>query len=340
MHIIATAGPRTMEKKILKGIIDAGANIIRINCCHSKYEDFKWIIEEARSIKNDIYIMQDLSGEKIRVSNKLRYVMKIYDGEEVRFCPEDLYTEKSDNRQYGSKKIVPLNIQSNKIDLNKINSISMKDNTILFTIIDKNKTEIIAKVINGGIVRASKGCNIKGYSRKGDLSEKDKMDLKWGAQNSVDIICQSYVERSRDLEAIREYLLQMNIKEYKPYIWAKIESEKGVQNAEEIIQNSDGILIGRGDLIPETSILEVPFYEDKIIKCACKLHKGVILGTHILDSMKDGIRPNLAEIEAIYCYINKGIVGFLLAGETSIGKAPIKTVEYLKKVIEKALENK
>ncbi len=329
MYIIATVGPSTKEKRVIKEIIKSGANVLRLNFSHGNYEEFSEIIKTAKETDENIHILQDLSGKKIRVSSKLIYVLKVYDKERVLFCGEDIYKKEGQNGAFNSKKVIPLNLNNEFLINNNIEEITMKDNTMKFKILDKNSSGILTEAIKGGIVRAEKGCNIKGFKRDGiGLSLKDKKDLKWAMENKIDIISASFVERKEDICDLKKYIKTFN---FKPIIWAKIETPKGIKNIKEILEVSDGIIIGRGDLIPESSISYVPIYEDRVIKLS--RGKDIIIATHILNSMKEGKEASLSEIEGIFNHLKNGVNGFLLAGETSIGKVPISTVEFLSNLI-------
>ena len=194
-----------------------------------------------------------------------------------------------------------------------------------------------AKVVKGGIVRKGKGCNIKNLDRSVlSLSKEDKMAILWGIKNNVDIICQSFVENKEDVKSIKNFIDQHKTDDTNIKIWAKIETLNGVKNIDKIIEEADGIVIGRGDLIPETSIEDTPMYEEKIISEVSKnKDKDLVIATHLFNSMKVGKMPYLAEVESIYNFMRKGVTGFLLAGETSVGKAPVKTVKFLKNLIYK-----
>lgn len=335
MLVIATIGPSTNEKLILRDIIDSGANMIRLNFSHGRLDEFEENINIAKSIKSDIKIMQDLSGSKIRVSDKLPYIIKLYNGEEVFFCGEDSYKKRGYNSAFGSKKIIPLNISKRILNSNKVKSISMKDNTMNFEVLDKTDEWIKTKVIKGGVVRAGKGCNIKGLDRsKIPLSLKDRKDILWGINHNVDVVCQSFVESPSDVKKVKSYIKEVN-RNFNPKIWAKVETPIGIKNIDYILKEVDGVVIGRGDLIPEGSIEDTPIYENKVIEACVKNNKEVIVATHLLNSMKNGRKAELPEVESIYNFVNCGVSGFLLAGETSIGKVPIKTVDFLTKIIKK-----
>ena len=335
MLVIATIGPSTKEKQILREIIDSGANMLRFNFSHGKLEEFEETINIARSINKDILIMQDLSGSKIRVSYKLPYIIKLYNGEQVFFCGEDSYERVKHNLSYGSKKIVPLNISKEILNKNPIKCISMKDNTMFFEVLNTEEGFIKVRVKRGGVIRAGKGCNIKGLDRSNiGLSEKDKEDIKWGVNHNVDVICQSFVEKVKDIDMVKKYIAKES-KEFTPKIWAKVETPSGIRNIDNIVKRVDGVVIGRGDLIPECSIEETPIYEEKAIKTCRKYDKDIIIATQVLNSMKNGRRAEISEVESVYNFVNLGVSGFLLAGETSIGKVPVKTVHFLRELINK-----
>lgn len=333
MHIIATVGPRSEEKWVLKEFINKGVDILRLNCSHFNKEEFSNVVSYSREIKKDIHIMTDLCGEKIRVSPKLKDIYKIYNGETIYFCGEDFYTN-INIENLKDMKLIPLTIPAELLLNRCINNISMKDNTMNFEILEKKQGIIKAKVIRGGIVRSGKGCNIPDLKRDIPfLSEKDKNDIRWSIEKDIDIICQSYVESKEDMEFLKEYI-NIEFSDYKkPEIWAKVETPKGIKNLKEIIKVTDNVVIGRGDLVPEAGLLEAVKLEDKAIEYIVKNNKNIIMATNLLNSMKNGSRASLPEVESIYNFIKKGVRGFLLAGETSIGKAPIKTIDFLNKAI-------
>lgn len=334
MKIIATLGPKTTNREVIKELVDMGVDIFRLNFSHFYENQFKSMITIIKSIDKNISIMADLQGKKIRVDESLRNVFKIYENEIAYFCGYDYYSVSSENNK--NIKLIPLNINSEIISNNNIEKISMKDGTLNFKVIDKNKTLLKVKVINDGVIRGGKGCNIQKICFKNkDLSKKDKKSLKWAIENNIKIISQSFVEDKKDIEYIRKYINEINgdLKSIK--ILSKIENSLGVDNCNEIIKYSDGIIIARGDLIPECGLINSVNREfdllSKIKKCDKK--KEIIIATHILDSMKKGPIPNINELESIYNFIHLGVTGFLLASETSVGKYPIKSVEVLKKLI-------
>lgn len=335
MYIIGTVGPNVKDRTILKGIIDNGVNALRFNFIHGNEKEFLEFLNISKEINSDIKIILDLSGTKVRVSSDFEYIYKVYDDEEIYFCGEDKYDEVKNNISKMKIKIIPLNIKNEILYKKDYAQIGIKDNTMIFNVVDKTNGFIKAVTVRGGIIRKGKGCNIKDLERTIiSLSEKDKNAIKWGIKNEVDIICQSFVEDKDDIIEIKSFLNDNKLNQIKPKIWAKIETLNGVNNIKSILSEVDGIVIGRGDLIPETSIEDTPIYEEKIINEVNKdKNKDIIIATHLFNSMKSGKMPAISEVESIYNFIKAGATGFLLAGETSIGKAPIKTVEFLNKLI-------
>lgn len=330
MDIIATVGPKAKDKYIIKKLIENGTTIFRLNCSHFYKDQFEDVVRIIKKYHKGTKIMVDLCGRKIRVSQGLEYVYKIYKNEEVYFCSDFFYKEfKSLNKD---KKIIPLNISEKELVEGNIKSISMKDNTMKFKfieIINNNTIKVIS--LNEGVIRGGKGCNIvKENQKRYPLSLADKYNIDWAIRNNVDIICQSFVEDGEDIREIKEYINNISIID----IWAKVETAKGSDNILDIMKEVDTVVIGRGDLIPESDILKAVKLEKKILEACKKNKKNLIIGTHVLDTMKNGHQPNLNEVESINLFVEKNIKGFLLAGETSIGLAPLETVKFLKTAIE------
>ncbi len=333
MHIIATIGPKSTDKWIIKELIENGVDILRLNCSHFNKEEFEYVIKYSKGLKRDIHILVDLCGKKIRVSKDLKYIYKVYNEQEVYFCGEDFYRG-IDTSTLKDMKLIPLTIGTDEIIKSNIKTISMKDNTMNFEIIKVDKGVIKARVIKGGIIRGGKGCNLSDvYDDKNCLSEIDKENILWALNNDVDIICQSFVEKKEDINIIKE-IIKDSDKEPSCRVWAKVETPAGINNIEDILNVVDSIVIGRGDLVPESGMLNAIKLQEKAIEIIKSKNKKVIIATHLLNSMKNGHLATLPEIDCIHRFIKYGVSGLLLAGETSIGKAPIQTVKFLKNVID------
>lgn len=330
MHIIATIGPKSINKWVIKEFIENGVDILRLNCSHFDKKNFEEIIKYSKDIKKDIKIMIDLCGKKIRISNEFQYIFTIYNGQEVNFCGEDFY-KTLDLELIKQKLIIPLNIDSEILKNSNIKNLSMKDNTMKFEVIDVDDGIIKTKVLKGGVIRSGKGCNICEINNNEELSIGDMEHIKWALKNDIDIICQSFVEDKNNIKVIKSFIGENN---FKGEIWAKIETPVGIKNIEEILEETDSIVIGRGDLVPESNIFKCIELQYEAVNKVKANNKKIVIATHLLNSMKDGFSVTLPELESIYNFIKINIDGFLLAGETSIGKAPIGTVKLLKSAID------
>ena len=336
MKIIATIGPNSSNRNVLSELINNDVDILRLNFSHFYEHEFIKILNYSRSIKKDINIMADLCGKKVRVAENLKSVFKVYINEIVYFCSYDVYSLIINNND--KSKIIPLNIKSEIIEKNDIKKISMKDGTKSFDIIDKDKIFLKAIAKDTVVVRAGKGCNIPGADLgENSLNDKDKENLKWAIDNNINIIGQSYVESSKDILCVREYIKKIKGNQNDIKIFSKLETIEGLKNYKEIMNCSDGIVIARGDLVPECGMEISVEQEFELLKKlrSDNYNKDIIIATHVLDSMKGGLNSNISEIESIYTFINSGVTGFLLAGETSIGKYPIQTVKLLNELIER-----
>lgn len=335
MKIIATIGPNSSNKKVLYEIINKGVDTLRINFSHFHEYEFKKILRDSRSIKPDINIMADLCGKKVRVYEKLNSIYKVYPNDIVYFCSADVYSILTNYNE--ETKIIPITVKSEIIQKNDIKFISMKDGTMNFDIIDKDKIFLKAISRNNGVIRGGKGCNLPGIDLgENKLNDKDKKDLKWAIDNNINIISQSYVEDSRQIISIHEYIRQIkgNLDNIK--VFSKIETNLGLLNYKEILKCSDGIIIARGDLVPECGIKASVEEEFKILNNLKNnnSNKDIIIATHVLDSMKNGVNVSISEVESIYTFINIGVTGFLLAGETSIGRYPTQVIDFLNELID------
>lgn len=336
MKIIATIGPNSSNRKVLSELINNGVDIFRLNFSHFYESEFIKILNDSRSIKKDISIMADLCGKKVRVAENFKSVFKVYINDIVYFCSSDVYSLIVNNDD--KSKIIPLNIKSEVIEKNDIKKISMKDGTMNFDIIDKDKIFLKAIAKDTGVVRGGKGCNIPGaYLGENSLNDKDKENLKWAIDNNINIIGQSYVESSRDILCVREYIKKVKGNQNDIKIFSKLETIIGLNNYKEIMNCSDGIVIARGDLVPECGMEISVEQEFELLKKLRddKYNKEIIIATHVLDSMKSRLNSNINEIESIYTFINNGATGFLLAGETSIGKYPVQTAKLLNELIKR-----
>lgn len=337
MKIVCSIGPNAKKLGALDEYANEGMNMARFNFSHANYDTIRTQIEYLRKKYPYIEVIQDLQGNKLRVSSLFQREIKVMSGAIVYFCSERFYNEKS--RMKGL--MVPIALEGNFASMYSAKKILMKDATIEFEVVGTgNKKEFIKTIVKrGGLIRAEKGVNAPGMERSSlGITEKDKLDIEWGLENNVDIICLSYAAKVEDIVDLKNYIksLRKNDKSLKmPKIWAKIECDEGVINFKDILSKVDGIMLGRGDLFAEVDMYEVPKIQEEIFRIMKKSKKELIIATHLLESMKRQVIPTLPEINDIYNYLKAGVTGFMLCGELTVGRNPLETISVLKLITDK-----
>lgn len=334
MQVVCSIGPNIKSTKDLDKFIEAGMNSMRLNFSHPSYNKYRELIRYVKEKNLSIEIIQDLQGNKLRVSSYFKKEVKVKSGEKVYFCCEDYYKGIEEKKENNSLHI-PIAINKNFSALNNVDWIFMKDGTMKFKVLSYHSNGVIeAEVVVGGIVRGKKGINAPGMDRSAmGLTSKDKSDIKYGIHEGVSVICLSYVTSLEDIEELKRYILTVSEKKVMPEIWAKIECREGIENISSIIKEVDGIMIGRGDLLSEVSLDEIPVMEDKVINLCRDNGVKVVVATYVLESMKRSDTPQLAEVEALYGYRKAGVNGIMLAGEVGIGRFPIKAIEFANRIV-------
>lgn len=332
MDIIITLGPKTLEGISIKDIKNYGATAVRYNFSHFDEELFNQNIKEIREGNIDLKLIGDIQGSKIRVWKGIEAPIKLKEGDKVRFCSHEVYEENFKDKD----KLIPLNINLNKFMTIKSKEISLKDGSIIIKVLKIQEEYIVGQVVKGGMVRGEKSCNIKGYIRgKGVLSNKDKNNIEYCIKNDFDTIAFSYIEDKESFLKYKKYVSEKSAELSKniPKLFSKVETIKGVKNIKEISEESDGIIIGRGDLVPEIGIENIPIAQ-RIIINSCK-NKELIIATHVFNSLSIGGNISPAEVNDIYWFIKSGVSGFMLAKETTISSNPRAAIENLNKLIKK-----
>jgi len=337
MKIVCSIGPNVKKYADIDGLVKSGMDMMRFNFSHINYDHTKELIRYSKETHPKIPIIQDLQGNKLRISPLLRNEIKVYEKDEVLFCSEVYYLNYS--QLLKGTNLIPIKLEGEFSLLYKVKELLMKDATMKFKVESINEEDeiIYTNVIRGGIIRGGKGINAPGIDRsKMSLTSKDKRDIIFGLKNKVDIICLSYVTCSKNILELKSYINKMikNDPSLKmPNIWAKIECLEGVKNIEHIIKAVDGIMLGRGDLSAEINMVEFPKIQLKLINMMRKSSKDFIIGTYILESMKYSTVPSPAEINDIYNFINNKVKGVMLTGEVAVGRYPLETVSFLKNMI-------
>jgi len=329
--IIATIGPASRSDDVLEQLIHAGVDVCRLNFSHGTREEHEETIRTirraaARSTKV-VSILQDLSGPKIRTGRlKGGRPIELKDGQVIRICAgngegdaDHIYTTYAEL----VRKATPGG------------QLLLDDGKIQLAIETADGREIVARVIEGGLLAEHKGINAPGIQLSGEaLTPKDIEDLKFGARLGVDMIALSFVRRADDMWQARQILTEVGAPDL-PLI-AKIERPEALDHLDEILKVSQGVMVARGDLGLEMPLEKVPTSQKEITRKARRSGIPVIVATQVLESMRMEPRPTRAEVSDAANAVDDGVDAIMLAGETAVGLYPVKTVETLVAIIREA----
>lgn len=331
--IIATIGPASQSKEILKELILKGMDVARINLSHGDYSFCMEIINNIRGLnkelKTNVAIMLDTVGPEIRIGKFVNGCAKLICGQQVKIVKEEVI---------GDKNAFSLN-RPEVLETIKFNScIKLDDGKIKLKVIDKEEEYIICEVINDGVISDGKSVNIENHTFEIPfICEKDKEDIRFANMMNVDFLALSFVRDSEDILKINDLLIELENDHIG--LIAKIETKKAVDGIDEIIKVSDGIMIARGDLGVELPLERVPSIQKMIINKCQLAGKTSILATELLSSMEVTLRPTRAEVSDVANAVLDGVDAVMLSGETTIGNNPVLTLETMEKIIKSAEEN-
>ncbi len=320
--IVATLGPSSIDK--IEDMIKAGVDVFRLNFSHADHKTHKATIKKVREIAKKLNsktaILQDISGPKIRIG-EINGLLELKRGDKIRLVKKN------------PKSAYDLTISYPEIidDVNIGEYVFFADGSIRTKVIEKNSDFLVLEVKNEGVLSSRKGVNFPHSNLKiSAITEKDEKDLIFGAKNQVDIVAISFVNNKNDILKAKEILKSVKA---NPWVIAKIETKKAVENLDEILEAADGVMVARGDLGIEVGIEKVPVIQKKIIRKANKLKKPVITATQMLLSMVNSPFPTRAEVSDVANAVMDGSDAVMLSDETTVGKYPIKAVETLVKII-------
>lgn len=327
--IVCTVGPATSNEELLVDLMKSGMNIARLNFSHGTHEGHKEtidLIKKARKRADEhIGIILDTKGPEIRTRDFKDGGVLLVEGSTVVVTPKDIL---------GDEKTIPMTYEEMYKDVKVGGTILIDDGLIELEVLDIKDDELVCNVNNGGEVSNHKGINIPMAKLSlPAVTQKDVDDIVFGIENEIDFIAASFVRKAQDVLDIRK-VLEENNGEWVQII-SKIENHEGVENIEEIISVSDGIMIARGDLGVEIAPEEVPLVQKSIIKRCSDIGKPVITATQMLDSMIRNPRPTRAEVTDVANAIDEGTDAVMLSGETAVGKYPREAVEYMGRIARK-----
>ncbi len=326
--IVCTIGPSSESLENTTKLIKAGMNVARLNFSHGDFEEhgnrIKNIKKANKELGTSVAILLDTKGPEIRLGS-LKDEYELIQGEEVTLTTEDIV---------GDNKRIPVTYSNLPNDLSVGSTVLIDDGLIGLTVERIEGTEIYCRVVNSGPVKSKKGVNVPGVkiSLPG-ITEKDANDIIFGIEMGIDFIAASFVRKASDVLEIRELLERHNARHI--HIISKIENQEGVDNLDEIIEVSDGLMVARGDLGVEIPTEEVPLVQKDMIKKCNRAGKPVITATQMLDSMQRNPRPTRAEASDVANAIFDGTDAIMLSGETAAGKYPVEAVQMMARIAER-----
>jgi len=323
--IICTLGPASSSRTVLRRMMLAGMDVVRLNFSHGSYEHrlerIRIIRELNRKYRRAIKILGDLEGYRIRVG-RLKHPVHLRKNGIVWLTQTEAV---------GSENTIPFDYEGDLTVIKTGHQIYIEDGKICLEVAGRKRNALKCKVVVAGVVRERKGVNIPQARLKfSGLTAKDVRDIEFCAANRTDFIAQSFVRSKEDIIKIRKQLTKTgtDIK-----LIAKIENREGIKNIDEIIRVSDGVMIARGDMGISIPIYEVPLVQKKIIKKCNQAKKMVITATQMLESMTEDRIPTRAEVTDVANAVLDGSDCLMLSGETAVGRYPVETVEMMDKII-------
>ena len=332
--ILATVGPASDSVEVLEGLIKAGVNVFRLNFSHGTHDYHKNILDNIRIAEKNtgirVGILQDICGPKIRVGT-LNDDFYLKQGDKIVFARDKIIGKQTDKYEY------QLSINQPEIlDMLKTGEyIYLCDGNIKAKVIKTGKV-IETEVESDGKLSSNKGVNFPNTVINIDvITPKDEKDLLWGAQNEVDFVAVSFVQNANDILHVRELLENQNS---DSKIIAKIEKFDAVENIDEILEVSDGVMVARGDLGIEVPYYKVPSIQKRIIRKANAASKPVITATQMLLSMAENEMATRAEISDVANAVLDGTDAVMLSEESAIGKNPVNVVQVMSNTIKETEE--
>lgn len=329
--IICTMGPSTDDKEILQALMEHGMDIARFNFSHGDHEEQKKRIDMVKDVRErsgvPVALLLDTKGPEIRTGT-------LKDGKKVTLATgqDFLLTTKEIE---GDREKVSITYPGLPGDVDAGSRILIDDGLLELEVASAGRTEIACRVLNGGELGEHKGINVPNVKVKlPGITEKDREDILFGIQQGFDYIAASFVRDGGVIREIRR-LLDENGGRHIGII-AKIENAEGIENVDEIIQDSDGIMIARGDMGVEVPAYKVPHIQKKIIRKCNERFVPVITATQMLDSMMRNPRPTRAEVTDVANAIYDGTDAIMLSGETAAGKYPVASLKMMVEIAENA----
>lgn len=328
--IVATIGPSSSSKEVLKQMIMQGLDVARLNFSHGNYEDHSKVVEVIRELNKElgtnVSLLADLQGPKLRVGEMENGSVELITGSKI------VITTK---KQIGTAGLIYTNYQEFAQDVKPGESVLLDDGKLVVKILSTNgKDTVECEVVQGGPLSSRKGLNLPNTKVSlPSLSEKDLKDLDFALAQEVDWIGLSFVRNAEDVIALKK-IIENSGRHAK--VVAKIEKPEAVEQIDEIVRVTDAVMVARGDLGVEIPLQSVPLIQKKIVKKCVSAAKPVIVATQMMESMVTNVTPTRAEVTDVANAVLDGADAVMLSGETSVGKYPVEAIRIMNSIIAEA----
>lgn len=323
--IIGTIGPASIDYSVMKSLVLAGLNVVRINLSHAKLKDMEIILKNVKKLRKELNvplpIMIDTRGPELRVNTFESGSVEIKKGQLFTFTSKDVI---------GNNSMVSINHPEILSNIKVGDRILAVNGLLTFKVVEVTDFDVITKAVDSGVLSNRKSLFVPGVKLNVPyLNELDKKDILWGIKNNVELIAASFVNSKEDIKTLRKFITKNG---GNMQIISKIESQCGVDNLDEIIEHTDAIMVARGDLGVEVKMECLPELQKTIIKKTVAKGKTVITATEMLESMIENRRPTRAEVTDIANAVYDGTSCVMLSGETASGKNPELAVKTMAQV--------
>ncbi len=326
--IVATIGPSSTSRSVLKEMFIAGLNVCRINFSHGSYEQHAEVIDTVRALNQElnanVAILADLQGPKIRTGEMENNGVPLEVGQTCQIITEPIV---------GNQYKFSINYKNLPRDVNGGEKILLDDGKLVLEVVESDKKSIITcVVVQGGLLSSKKGVNFPNTRISlPSLTEKDILDLHFALEHQVDWIGLSFVRSARDIIELKHHIAEQN---GKAKVIAKIEKPEALDCIDDIIMETDGVMVARGDLGVEVPYQRVPLIQKMLIEKCISHAKPVIVATQMMESMITNMTPSRAEVNDVANAVLDGTDAVMLSGETSMGKYPVEVIQTISNIIE------
>lgn len=325
--IICSIGPASRKYDVMKSMVENGMNVARINFSHAdeieKKETVELVHKINKELKTNIGILYDTKGPDFRTGVVKDDEIVLKEGKTIRIVKDDIV---------GTEEAITVNYKNALDQINIDDIVLLEDGLMKLLVTDKDKTGITCSIVVGGNLGSRKGVNVPGVNLNMPfISDQDRKDIIYACKHDGDFLALSFVSSKEDILAVKEILKEENS---EMQIISKVESNTALENLDEIIEYSDGIMVARGDLGVEVPMKELPIIQKQMIEKCRKAGKFCIVATEMLASMYKNARPTRAEVTDIANAVLDGTDAVMLSGETTMGKYPIDAVKYMAEIVE------